>query len=254
MTDPFGQSAYAIRMEWGPVGAVRARAAVVVVVDVLSFSTSVCIAVDRGMEVYPFRWRDDGAADFALAQDAVLAVGRFESVLDPTGPLPSLSPASLLACEPHPRLVLPSPNGSTIADVAAEAGAEVVIGSLRNADAVAAWLSDRLAAGSTIALVAAGERWEEDDSLRPALEDHLGAGAILAALAERGHGHAMSPEACAAADLFAAARPDLPERLFSCVSGRELIDAEFHADIAAAADLSVSAVVPVLRRGAFGPG
>jgi 2-phosphosulfolactate phosphatase len=56
--------------------------------------------------------------------------------------------------------------------------------------------------GDSVAVIAAGERWRGDDSLRPSLEDHLGAGAVLSALAGLGYRDAMSPEASAAADLF----------------------------------------------------
>ncbi|WP_300677980.1 2-phosphosulfolactate phosphatase [Nocardioides sp.] len=250
MTDHFGQSAYGIRMEWGPVGAARAKAAITVVVDVLSFSTSVCVAVERGMEVFPHPWRDERAESFAIERDAILAVGRREAASGDSGPTrPSLSPASLMTCVPTPRLVLPSPNGSSIA--AAAEGTEVAAGCLRNAAAVAAWLSPQIESGQSVAIVAAGERWDSDDSLRPALEDQLGAGAILAALAATGHRLAMSPEAGAAADLFEVVRPALAERIYASVSGRELIAAEFEADVAIAAELSVSSAVPVLRNGAF---
>jgi 2-phosphosulfolactate phosphatase len=40
-SDPFGQGGYAVRMDWGRVGARECRADVNVVVDVLSFSTTV---------------------------------------------------------------------------------------------------------------------------------------------------------------------------------------------------------------------
>jgi 2-phosphosulfolactate phosphatase len=81
MADLFGQGGFGLRMDWGPVGARAARADVSVVVDVLSFSTSVCIAVERGMRVYPYRWMGARAAEFAREHDAVLAVGRLVPVL-----------------------------------------------------------------------------------------------------------------------------------------------------------------------------
>lgn len=75
MADLYGQGDFRLRMDWGPVGAHAARADVSVVVDVLSFSTSVCIAVERGMRVYPYRWKGEQAETFACENDAVLAVG-----------------------------------------------------------------------------------------------------------------------------------------------------------------------------------
>lgn len=102
VSDLYGQGSYLVRLDWGAVGAQACLADVCVVVDVLSFSTSVTIAVERGMQVLPFPWKDARAADFAWANDAVLAVGRLEATKDGAVPAPSLSPAGLLACDPVP--------------------------------------------------------------------------------------------------------------------------------------------------------
>jgi len=165
MTDLFGQGEHDVRMDWGPVGAVATAADVCVVVDVLSFSTSVSVAVDRGMRVFPFHWRDDRAQAFAEEKDAVLAVGRLEATTyDGAPPAPSLSPAGLLDCAVVPRLVLPSPNGSSISTALQDVGVEIAAGCLRNATSVASWLATHLQAGRSVAVVAAGERWGRDDS------------------------------------------------------------------------------------------
>jgi 2-phosphosulfolactate phosphatase len=69
-----------VRFDWGLTGA-RSLGDVngcSVVVDVLSFSTTVSIASNRGMVVFPYRWRDGTAAEFAAANNAELAVGRSE--------------------------------------------------------------------------------------------------------------------------------------------------------------------------------
>lgn len=233
------------------MGAQVVAADLAVVVDVLSFSTAVCIAVERGMSVFPYRWTGPGADTFARDHDAVLAVGRLESTLsDSPNPL-SLSPAVLLTAPSVPRLVLPSPNGSTITTILDESGAQVVAGCLRNAAAVADMIAARLELGDSVAVVAAGERWRDDDSLRPALEDHLGAGAILSVLTELGCRRAMSPEASAAADLFEAVKPRLAQYMQECVGARELEAMGFRADVDAAASLDVSRVVPRLVDGAF---
>lgn len=253
VVDLYGQGAYDVRLDWGPIGAGATGADIAVVVDVLSFSTAVTVAVDRGMRVYPYRWRGSEAAAFAARQDAVLAVGRLEAAKEGAVAAPSLSPAALRACAPVARLVLPSPNGSTIAAALQHSGASVAAGCLRNARAVASWLAPGLASGRTVAVIAAGERWSDDDSLRPALEDHLGAGAILSALAELGYGGRMSPEATCAREVFDVSRERLAERLRDCVGGRELSGRGFGEDVDVAAELDVSSVVPVLVEGAFEP-
>lgn len=252
MDGVFGQGGFEVRLDWGPVGAEATRAEICVVVDVLSFSTSVTVAVERGTRVFPYRWRGTGAEAFAAAHDAVLAVGRLEAAKQGDVVVPSLSPASLLECDPVPRLVLPSPNGSTIATALQDGGATVAAGCLRNAEAVADWLTLALADDRTVAVIAAGERWSYDNSLRPALEDHLGAGAILSCLLSRGYSERMSAEARAAAEMFDSARPRLADYLHECVSGRELASKGFGPDVDVAAALNVSQTVPVLRDGAFG--
>lgn len=248
---PYSQHAYAIRFDWGAVGARALAADVSVVVDVLSFSTSVCVAVERGMRVYPYRWKDSRAQDFAREHSALLVVGRIEATKSGAIPDPSLSPASLLLCEPVSQIVLPSPNGSTIAAVLHESGSQVAAGCLRNADAIARWLTPQLDQGKSVAIIAAGERWDANDSLRVALEDQLGAGAILSALVSLGHQDVMSPEASATAALFDATQDKLSEHFEGCVGACELNNWGFHADVDIAGALNSSDVVPVLTDGAF---
>jgi 2-phosphosulfolactate phosphatase len=230
-----GQGSYGVRFQWGPVAAPALKEGVCVVVDVLRFTTAVEAAVSRGVAVYPYRWRDATAAAFADSVHALLADGR-----DPAGP--SLSPSSMDGLPPGASLVLPSPNGSTCAVLASEAGAQVAAGCLRNAAAVGGW-ADR--AGGPVTVIACGERWP-DGSLRPSLEDLLGAGAILASIAG-----APSPEARAAIAAFRDAAPRLPEVLSECASGRELSEKGWTADVSHAARLNVSTTVPVLTDGAF---
>ena len=96
------QTNYDIRCEWGEGGILELShtSDVVIIVDVLSFSTCVDIAVARGAAVYPYLWKDDRAREFATAVNAELAVprgtGRF-----------SLSPASFLDVPPDTKIVLP---------------------------------------------------------------------------------------------------------------------------------------------------
>jgi 2-phosphosulfolactate phosphatase len=54
----FAQPGTGVRFDWGLAGAAELGrvCAVLVVVDVLSFTTSVDVAVGRGMRVHPFPW------------------------------------------------------------------------------------------------------------------------------------------------------------------------------------------------------
>ncbi|WP_416955018.1 2-phosphosulfolactate phosphatase [Nocardioides sp. T5] len=238
------QSTYRLRMEWGPTGAEAVPADYAVVVDVLSFTTTLTVALERDIEVFPFRWKDSRAAEHALRHGATLAVGRFEALSRGDARHVSLSPASLAEVEGVQRLVLPSPNGSTIAFALADSGARVVGACLRNAGAVARWLAPKVADGASVVVVPAGERWY-DDTLRPAAEDLWGAGAVLAALDAEGEAEAgASPEARLAIAAWHAAV--LPHDLLHCAGGRELAEAGFVADVEIAARHDVSDVVPVL--------
>jgi 2-phosphosulfolactate phosphatase len=157
----FDQADYDLRCEWGLEGlrALQATSDAVVIVDVLSFSTAVDIALSNGASVLPYRWKDESAKQFAAERGAILADGRS------AGSTYTLSPASLRSIPPGTRLVLPSPNGSTLAFSAR--GVPVFTACLRNARAVA-----KLAAshGSRIAVVPAGEQWR-NSALRPCVED-----------------------------------------------------------------------------------
>lgn len=157
MDDWYPQAAGGARFDWGPTGAERLSSAVacLVVIDVLSFTTSVTVAVESGTRVFPYAWRDASASVFADRMDAQLAVGRRMA----TSASPwSLSPAALREAPFTPRLVLPFPNGSAIS--AAAGGSVVVAGCLRNATAVGRWLAlngyGTLA--RPVAVIASGER------------------------------------------------------------------------------------------------
>lgn len=237
------QETHLVRCEWGPVGAARvAGDGAVVVVDVLSFSTSVSVLVERDTAVVPAPWRDDRAASLARDHDAEIAVGRRE--VTEASPW-SLSPAALRRAPATPRLVLPSPNGSAIA--AASTGV-VVAACLRNATAVGRWLGEQgYGVDRAVSVIPAGERWP-DGSLRPALEDLLGAGAVIAALASV----SLSPEAVAARALHATMTPaSIADAVRTCASGLELVGGGFGEDLDIALELDQSGVVPVLVDGIF---
>lgn len=248
---PYRQSRSAVRFEWGLTGAraIADRAGVVVVVDVLSFTTAVSVAVDAGIAVYPYRLRDASAASFAASRGALLAVGRREA--GATGV--SLSPLSIrhaVASGPLSRigkLVLPSPNGAAISRQLG-GSVPVVAACLRNATAAARWIRHTMGSAS-VAVVAAGERWP-GDVLRPAVEDLWGAGAVIAALVDAGV-TGLSPEAASAAAAFRAVLPTLRSSLAACASGQELTSDGYGPEIAVAAEYGASSTVPVLMDDAF---
>jgi 2-phosphosulfolactate phosphatase len=242
------QRPYSVRFEWGITGtsAIAVDADVSVVVDVLSFTTTLSVAVDRGIEVFPYRWRDDGAQQYAADRQAVLAAGRS----DMRGTAVSLSPGSVRSASGLERLVLPSPNGSSIAHSLAASSGVCIGASLRNATAVAEWIYRNYREEAVVSVIAAGERWP-DGSLRPSVEDLWGAGAVLAELLERRPHLTVSPEAEAAAASWHSIRDRLSAALEHCASGQELIAAGYPTDLAIAAEVDTSRSVPVLENDRF---
>lgn len=227
----------AVDLEWGARGleALATRRRHIVIVDVLSFTTCVEQALARGARVRP--WPLDRPVE--EAGDPGLRVARRRREAGPEDL--SLSPASMARLRPRETVLLPSPNGSALSSALGDRP-DVWAACLRNASAVAARLA---ALGGSVGLVPAGERWE-DGSLRPAVEDLLGAGAVASALGGR-----ASPEAQAAIDAFRSALPRLGEALRGSVSGRELADAGYEADVAVAAAHDVSGLVPGLLDGVW---
>ena len=232
----YDQSHFEIRCEWGQHGVeVLARNSdVVIIVDVFSFSTAVDVAVARGATIFPYRWKDESALQYAKSLRAELVdVARTKERW-------SLSPASLASVPCGARLVLPSANGATLS---LSAGAvPTLAGCFRNAKAVA---ESAQLLGKSIAVIPAGERWP-DGSLRPAVEDWLAAGAIIHYL-----NGTRSPEAASATAAFSDSCSSLTECLWQCSSGRELLERGFESDISYAADLNISSTAPILCNGAY---
>lgn len=209
MTSPFDQSRYQVRLEWGVAGLERVAASdVVVVVDVLRFSSTVVARLEVG-EATPL----DAAAHAISLNGAAAAVRAAE-----------LSPAVILGC-------------------------------LRNASAVADRILDlqrERGKRTNIAVIAAGELTSRDGDapLRFAVEDLLGAGAVIDALGARGIDH-TSPEAAAAGEAFRGLRTAARHLLTASGSGQELIERGSRDEVLAAADVDASTVVPVLQGGVF---
>jgi 2-phosphosulfolactate phosphatase len=252
----YEQDAADLRLEWGIDGVhALADCAVLVVVDVLVFTTTVDIALGRGGRVLPLPWRDERAVEAAKAAGAMLTrsglagIERQSGLRADTGHGWTLRPSSLTELPEGTFLAISSPNGATLSAAAAETGATVLAGCLRNASAVAAAAAD-LAGDGAVGIVPAGERWRDtpDKRLRPGIEELLGAGAIADAVPGR---RAPSAEAQLAALTYRAAGARVPELVAESVSGRELITAGVPADVRLASDVDASTVVPVLAEGVF---
>lgn len=219
MTSPFDQSTYQVRFDWGIAGLARlAPADVVIVVDVLRFSSTVTDAVASGLPV---------ALDDALGW---------------------------------------SRNGAAVADAAAhehDSGPVVLIGSVRNASAVARAvlaIQDRRQQRTSVAVIAAGEL-DDAGVLRFAVEDQLGAGMIIAALSDLGADH-TSPDAAAACEASRGLRRALRHLLAASGSAREIAQGVaataamaasgiVPASVAAAAEIDATEAVPVLEGRTF---
>ena len=231
----FTQSEFNIRLEWGERGVnlLAPISDVVIIVDVLSFTTCVEIATGRKAIIYPYRGQLEMAQEYARSVNADLAEKRRDAKY-------SLSPKSMLNIPQGIKLVLPSPNGSTL--TLATGDTPTLAGCLRNARAVAQAAKKY---GRRIAIIPAGERWP-DGSLRPSFEDLMGAGAIINFLDGK-----CSPEARTAKFAFLAAEKDLETQLLQCGSGKELIERGYREDVLLAAELNISDCVPTLQNGAY---
>lgn len=231
----FNQEDFDLRCEWGMAG-IQQLAPIsdgVIIVDVLSFSTCVEIATNRGAIVFPYRWRDETAQDYARSLNADLANRDRRSGY-------SLSPPSLHQIPSGTRLVLPSPNGAALS---LQTGPiPTLVGCWRNCTAIAQFAQQL---GRKIAVIPAGERWQ-DGTLRPAWEDWVGAGAILSQLPGE-----PSPEASAAIAAFQSCCDSLEKQLQLCASGKELIARGFVEDVIMAGEWNVSQCLPLLVKGGY---
>ncbi|MEH3088968.1 MAG: 2-phosphosulfolactate phosphatase [Microbacterium arborescens] len=210
-SSPFDQSRYQVRLDWGVAGLRRlAPADVVVVVDVLRFSSTVSARVGAGERV-------------ALDREA-FAVSR---------------------------------NGAAVADAASAdaSGPLVLLGCLRNARAVAAAVlaeQQRRGGRTSIAVIAAGELAgpEGDGELRFAVEDLLGAGAVVDALSRLGIDH-TAPEAAAACEAYRGLGGAVRHLLTASGSGQELLARDRRDEVLAAAEIDVDGVAPALHDRVF---
>ncbi|GGB45582.1 2-phosphosulfolactate phosphatase [Fictibacillus barbaricus] len=246
----YDQSPYKIKMDWGIRGAREAakRKEIIIIVDVLSFSSTVTKAVENGAIIYPFPpGQTKYAKEYANEMGAELVVGRGEAIK--TGK-PSLSPFSFSEESKGRSYVLCSLNAAACVAASKHVPA-LFIGALLNAKAVAeAALSIQSKTGMPITVIACGERWEnpshEENILRPSIEDYLGAGAIISYLTGT-----LSPEAFVCSQAFVASKDQLSSLIKDCASGRELIERGFAYDVHYCLQYNTSSIAPILSDDCF---
>jgi 2-phosphosulfolactate phosphatase len=139
-------------------------------------------------------------------------------------------------------------DGSGLVESLDSSEATVVDGSLRNCAAVARWALEQQADKGdrfTVAVIASGVA-RDTGELRFALEDLLGAGAIIDALASAGIDY-CSPEAAAAAAAFTGLRNATGHLIGASTGGRAVVQNGGRAEIDLAIDLNSSDEVPILR-------
>jgi 2-phosphosulfolactate phosphatase len=245
MNDDYDAEIPRVQLAWGRRGAqdAAARGDILVVVDTLRFSTAAATAAHHGALIYPC------GTDEALYSAVALRVGGEVALHHAASSAPtrfSLSPRSFLAVEAGARVVLPSPNGSTCSQYGSRAPA-LFVGAPVNARAVAEAVSHLLNANKrlSVTVLACGERWrvpDEEGALRFAIEDYLGAGAILSALP---FSQTMEAQVCAAT--FRAMQDRLDAALWECESGQELRAKGLGEDVRFAAQLNLYDTAPILR-------
>jgi len=228
------QTEYDVRCEWGQQGIKRLApiSDVIIIVDVLSFSTSVDVATARGAYIFPHTKEGDIHA-FGKSVGAIVANQRGQAGYTP-------SPVSFNVIPTGTRLVLPSSNGATLSCLAGNK--TIFLGCLRNAKAIA---NVAMKLGKTIAVIPAGERYP-DRTIRFATEDFIGAGAIIQYL--KGN---LSPEAKNARAAYNNVKNNLYNHIKGCCSGKKLIGRGFKKDVKCACQLDESNAVPQLVNGAY---
>lgn len=130
----------------------------------------------------------------------------------------------------------------------------MVAACLRSITAVGSRLTTRAHGTSRhpVAVIATGGRWP-DGSLRPALEDLLGGGALISDLHAQGAG--PLPAEASAGEAVYETTADLTHAVAAGTSGRALAAAGFAADVAIATEQNTCTAVRVRDGdGAFAPG
>ncbi|MHA6530255.1 2-phosphosulfolactate phosphatase [Paenibacillus sp. BAC0078] len=246
----FDQTNYGVKLDWGATGARMAsqRGDIVIIVDVLSFSSTVVTATQHQARIFPFPPPiNEEAKAFAKAKHAEIVWGRAEAVREGGH---SLSPLSFGAADQARNFVLCSVNGALCTSVASQVPA-LLIGCLLNASAVAR-IANQFSQeqNKDITVIACGEKWTDvnlqENNLRPSIEDYLAAGMILSQL----HG-SKSPEAEVCIGAYEYSKPNLQELIWESASGRELRERGYEQDVRYCCQMDTSNTVPHLQEQCF---
>lgn len=242
----FSQQPYRCRLDWGRRGAQAAaeRGDLLVVVDTLTFSTAAATALHHGVLIYPClpedkeRLAKEVGATIAVKRTDVPQRGRF-----------SLSPETYFTAGLGTKVILDSPNGAACC-LLGRAVPCILVGCVVNAIAVASFVGRCLSdTNLSVTFLCCGERWltpSSGEEIRFAVEDYVGAGAILSFL-----DFDKSPEAQVCEAGFRSVRDRLPATLLQCGSGRELCAKGFEGDVRHASCLNLYDDVPALELGRF---
>jgi len=222
---------------------------IVVVADILRFSSAVTTAVANGFTVYPVA--DQKKVTPLARRIRGLAAGRSGDARFSLSPFGYLDAGDIR----NKKVVLWSPNGAACASLVKK-GHRAYIGCLLNARALGRHLTlIAKKTGCAVTLVAAGEQQAFANGERIlydlksarrvfAVEDYLGCGAILSYVRLP-----KSPEAAVCERAFRASRRRLRQLMLDSFSGRFLQDRKLTRDVVWAAQLNKYDVVPVIRGG-----
>jgi 2-phosphosulfolactate phosphatase len=219
------------------------------VVDVLRASSAIVTLLERGVPAVIPAASVEEARELRERLPDYLLCGERDSV-PPPGFDYGNSPTEFAALDPKGRrAILTTSNGTRLLNQLAAAPA-VLVGALLNREAAAkAMLALAAQRGRDATVVCAAA----PDGRSIALEDALGAGAIVEAALRLDASLRPTDAALFARDAFLARRRDLRDALASASAhGGELMMAGFSADIDYCARLDVSSVVPLLQRDAGG--
>ncbi|HPT94158.1 MAG TPA: 2-phosphosulfolactate phosphatase [Microbacteriaceae bacterium] len=243
----FDQSNYQVRFDWGIDGLARLEPAdVIVVVDVLRFSTAATRAIEAGREIVlrPELSRNGAPIAHAAREHAARGATVLIGCLRNRGAI-----ADAIVAEQHAR----GGRMSVVVIAAGERAARrtplpMLLGASVPQPGQHAEGGDENPEHGGHDPQGVDQERDAAQLPRFAVEDLLGAGAIIDALITRGIDH-CSPEASVAAEGFAALQHGLGHLLGASGSGRELAAAGLDGDVAYASALDASSAVAVLRDG-----